>query len=149
MPDEGLRPALKGVLAAILFSTAWWLWIDAYVYTRVVISPEDLTGSKLDVGWMAGVISSAGLIMVNLVPAELLGGGNGFGDDGEGRARLFFIIALMTSFGGLTAAIVITSTNYVNDDVNYIATAIIVQNVLILFSSLILRIHIGESDSVF
>ncbi|KNC79814.1 hypothetical protein SARC_07813, partial [Sphaeroforma arctica JP610] len=37
---------------------------------------------------------------------SLGGGGGSFGDEGEGRARLFFVAALMTSFGGLTSAIV-------------------------------------------
>lgn len=41
-----------------------------------------------------------------MVPAELLGSVGFSYDGGEGRARLFFVISLMLTFGGLTAAIV-------------------------------------------
>lgn len=53
-----------------------------------------------------GIISTVGLAMVNVVPAELLTS-QSFGYEGhEGRARLCFVISLMMTFGGLTAAIV-------------------------------------------
>jgi hypothetical protein len=101
----------------------------------VVINPPDVKGTKLDIGyahtyariqpfffsflvanghqslgscnrWAAGIISTIGLIAVNLVPAELLGSAGFSYDGGEGRARLFFVISLMLTFGGLTSAIV-------------------------------------------
>jgi hypothetical protein len=102
----------------------------------VVINPPDVKGTKLDIGyahtsariqpfllflfdrqgghqslgawnrWAAGIISTIGLIAVNMVPAELLGSAGFSYDGGEGRARLFFVISLMLTFGGLTSAIV-------------------------------------------
>ena len=85
---------------------AWWLWIDAYTYTRSVLQPPELKGTKLDIGWAAGIISTLGLAMVNVVPAELLTSSS-FGYEGhEGRARLCFVLSLMTTFGGLTSSIV-------------------------------------------
>lgn len=72
-----------------------------------MLSPEEVKGTKLDIGWMAGIISTLGLTMVNMVPGELLGSsGFSYGEGGEGRARLCFVVSLMMTFGGLTAAIV-------------------------------------------
>eukprot|EP00123_Amoebidium_parasiticum_P010357 comp20053_c0_seq1/m.24643 comp20053_c0_seq1/g.24643 ORF comp20053_c0_seq1/g.24643 comp20053_c0_seq1/m.24643 type:complete len:151 (-) comp20053_c0_seq1:409-861(-) len=143
--SDSVRSVLKGVAAGTLFSVGWWLWVDAYVFTRTVIDPPELHGTKLDIGWLSGVISTLGLVLVNLVPHELLSGGGM--EASEEKARIFFIFSLMTTFGGLTAAVIIMTQNYVDMGVDYLAAAIIVQNVLILLSSLLLRINFGESST--
>eukprot|EP00123_Amoebidium_parasiticum_P016321 comp23387_c0_seq1/m.38741 comp23387_c0_seq1/g.38741 ORF comp23387_c0_seq1/g.38741 comp23387_c0_seq1/m.38741 type:complete len:156 (-) comp23387_c0_seq1:482-949(-) len=143
LQEDSTKVALKGATAGLLFAAGWWVWIDAYTYTRVVLQPADLHGTKLDIGWLAGIISTLGLFLVNLVPDELLSG-SGWGDGNEDRARIFFVFSVITTFGGLTAAVIIMTRNYVNDNVDYLSAAIIVQNVLIVLSSLLLRIKVGD-----
>jgi len=129
--------------AGILFGIGWWIWIDATVYHAHF-------NTQIQVIWweyVAGIISTIGLIMVNLVSWNDLDTNNIFGDKVSTRAKIFLFAAFIVSFVGIIAALwiaieqwFILSNTYADPKPSvYGGVALIVQNGLIFAGNMMYR----------
>jgi len=133
--------------AGALFSAGWWLWIDATAFSQT---------HPIQVVWwhyVAGLISTLGLIGVNIVSWSDLDSNAIFGDQVSSRAKVFLFIAFIVCFIGLIAAAWIGIQYYfVNKDPNtsaYGGVAIIIQNILIFVSTIMYRFSKAQDEDSF
>jgi len=134
-------------LAGGFFGAAWWLWIDATAFSH--------THPVTVIWWqyVAGVLSTIGLIGVNIVSWSDLDSNNIFGDQVSGNAKLFLFCAFIVCFGGLIASIWIGIQYYFinisSGSSPYGGIAIIIQNILIFLSTIMLRFSKPQDDDTF
>jgi len=139
---KNIAETVLAYLAGALFSIGWWIWIDATIYHYHV-------GDPIVVIWwqyVAGVISTIGLLGVNVVSWNDLNSNFIFGDQVSSRAKIFLFCAFIVCFGGLIAAIWISiqywfipSNGYATKPSVYGGVALLVQNGLIFAATLMLR----------
>ena len=135
-----LQETLLSYFSGALFAFAWWLWIDANVYTNYI---EDDVGIYFP-HYLPAIVGTIGMIMVNAVSWSDLNNNSLFSNDGVStKARVWLFVAFIIQFGALIAAIWIGIVHWFQNEVvpktQYGGVAIIIQNLLIFAAALIYR----------
>ncbi|KAJ9459559.1 Transmembrane protein 50-like protein [Diplonema papillatum] len=141
----GITSFKCSVAAGVLFSVGWWWFIDGLIIANQ--GDHHFTF----VTWIPGLLSTLGLIGVNMLnPADLREDGLG-GDDEVTRAKVFFFISWLFIFGGLVAAVWICLSDYSQESTssNYPGVAIIMQTVVITFASVVFWMRRSGQDDTF
>eukprot|EP01114_Cavostelium_apophysatum_P001852 TRINITY_DN11631_c0_g1_i1.p1 TRINITY_DN11631_c0_g1~~TRINITY_DN11631_c0_g1_i1.p1 ORF type:complete len:103 (-),score=8.28 TRINITY_DN11631_c0_g1_i1:231-539(-) len=93
---------IMSYVAGALFAIAWWLWIDATVFTNCDCPRGDPDIVKVEwYHYMPGVVSTVALVMINVVSWNDLNGGAMFGESVSARARVWLFFSFLVAFGGL------------------------------------------------
>jgi len=133
------------VLAGVLFSAGWWLWIDANIYVEAhlkKLDEKDPTPTILFYYYLPGIFATLGLIMTNLLNLENLNPYSWLFDEAvETKAKIWLFVSFTICFGGIIAAIWIMIQVFLppnNSGSQWPGIALTLQNFLILLSSFIL-----------
>jgi len=144
LPDFGPKAREAGVyVSGGLFAAGWWLFIDGVVLasqneeSRVSIGFED---------WIAGILTTLGMIVINLIDKSRLQG-DSFSFSGSGvawKARLFLFLGFALMAGGLAGSISVLVLKYLVPRIDmpelYYGFTIVGQASLIMLSTVILWI---------
>jgi len=126
----------------VQFALAWWLWIDAHAFS-VKFEPSSV--SVTFGHYVPGLVSSLGLLMVNVVNWRDLGGFNwGWAEDGvQARVRAWLFFALVVCFGGIIAAVWVASVHWFGKEqppvYTYPGFALIFQNLILFLATMLFR----------
>jgi len=135
--DSNFRHRVGSFVAGCLFTAAWLIWIDG------AVSGNKFSDWK-EPPWyfyLPGFISTAVLVMMNMVslndlhPFSLM-----FSEDISHRVRAWLFVAFAIGFGALGASIWMCVDAYENqsDLKAWPGVALVLQNVIILLSSVLL-----------
>jgi hypothetical protein len=99
---------ISSVLAGVLFSSGWWVAIDA---ATAYPSNDDL----LKASHACGAVGTLALIMINSVTNNQIRGESMYSDGcfGKSLARIWIFIGFLLSFGSLIGSIWIFFDHYV------------------------------------
>ncbi|ORX93393.1 UPF0220-domain-containing protein [Basidiobolus meristosporus CBS 931.73] len=144
LPSLGPKKREIGTYSAgVLFSVAWWVFVDAIVLSTTV---KDLPVSIGIEDYVSGIICTIGMIIVNSIDLTILQG-ESFSYSGSGlagKARMFLFLGMACMAGGVAGSVAILCIKYLVPKVTgpylYFGVAPIVQNVTILISCAILWI---------
>jgi len=144
------RPQSETLLAyaaGFSFAIGWWLWIDANVYSHHTNDPVQVSG----VHYIPGIISTIGLIMVNLVSWSDLNGVNFLSDNVSAKARIWLLFAFVVSFAGLVVGVWMAVVHWFQGNPNsqYPGVALIVQNLLIFAGGAMYRFAKPSDEDAF
>ncbi|CAO0793677.1 unnamed protein product [Mucor circinelloides] len=125
--------------AGILFALGWWIFIDGLA---VLWNLQDRKIAPGIEDWAPGIITTFGMIIVNLIDKETLRGGQ-FDEQYTWRARLFLFLGFAFMAGGFSGSVAVLITKYIYNetlDFNniYLGIADVAQNSLIMISTGIL-----------
>jgi len=149
-----IRETIMSYLSGVIFSISWWLWIDANAYHNKI---HDIVGINFGY-WVPGIVATLALLMINAVSwTDLQGFGFGsLDDDVQKRARLWLFFSFTLSFGCVIAAVWIAIVHWFKrkPDAGEIFTvwpgvALILQNILILFSAILYRFSKWPEDDAY
>lgn len=161
MPSVALGPRKREFLvylAGALFAAGWWTFIDATLLSRYAINPLDPKsphdGIPVHVAfpdWIPGILSTLGMIIINLIDKEQLKGddeggdwqGASWGGSVAWRARLFLFVGFALLAGGLAGSITVLVIKYIvpaypeSFGVNW-GIANVAQSIAIMLSAIVL-----------
>ncbi|RGB29364.1 hypothetical protein C1646_713696 [Rhizophagus diaphanus] len=136
-----------------LFAIGWWFFIDAVVYSNYLKSDDDSVPVMNFEDWICGILSTIGMIIINLINKSNLTPGNFYGPYGYGGevnmyARLFLFVGFAALAGGLAGSFTILILKYIviESPHTYFGIALIIQNLSIMFSTFILWIAQSTDD---
>eukprot|EP01118_Nematostelium_gracile_P012575 TRINITY_DN461_c0_g1_i1.p1 TRINITY_DN461_c0_g1~~TRINITY_DN461_c0_g1_i1.p1 ORF type:complete len:164 (+),score=35.24 TRINITY_DN461_c0_g1_i1:117-608(+) len=132
--------------AGALFGIGWFLWVDAHVSTvhfglSNADHPDPVPVIK-GTYYLPAIVSSVGLIMMNVINLETLNPYSWVFDESIGaRVRIWLFLSFSVTIGGLVAAIWIMAAVYMppnNKGDQYPGIALCLSNLCIVFSALFL-----------
>ncbi|KAI9002740.1 hypothetical protein BC832DRAFT_106691 [Gaertneriomyces semiglobifer] len=144
------RSQIIGYISGTLFAVAWWVFFDGILFSATREPPVPVTVRFED--WIPGLLSTISLIIVNLIDKHMLSGdaedswagGSSFASSSSvaGKARGCAFLGVSMALGALGGAAAILCLKYIlpgyEGDSLYLGISIIVQNVMIFFSSMVL-----------
>ncbi|KAK9768581.1 Vacuolar protein sorting-associated protein 68 [Basidiobolus ranarum] len=136
LPSLGPKKREIGTyFAGILFSVAWWVFIDAIVLSSTMHDLPVFIGFE---DYISGIVCTIGMIIVNSIDLSILQGEN-FSYSGSGlagKARMMLFIGMAAMAGGVAGSVAILCIKYLVPGVSgsymYFGIAPIVQNITIL-----------------
>ncbi|OBZ88416.1 hypothetical protein A0J61_03539 [Choanephora cucurbitarum] len=96
-------------LAGMLFALGWWIFIDGLSVLWSLPDRQVVPGIE---DWVPGIITTLGLIIVNLIDKEALRG-NYYDDEFVWRARLFLFLGFAMMAGGFSGSVAVLVTKYI------------------------------------
>uniref|UniRef100_A0A1D1XQZ2 Vacuolar protein sorting-associated protein 68 n=1 Tax=Anthurium amnicola TaxID=1678845 RepID=A0A1D1XQZ2_9ARAE len=131
-----------------LFAIGWWFFIDAVVYSNYCKSKGENVPIMNFEEWMCGILSTLGMIIINLINKSHLTTYGSYGYDGNMYARLFLFVGFAALAGGLAGSFTILILKYIVNETphTYFGVALIIQNLSIMFSTFILWIAQSSDD---
>ncbi|XP_030375718.1 transmembrane protein 50A [Scaptodrosophila lebanonensis] len=136
--SETSRNKNSSLVAGLLFFTGWWILIDA-------MSGE--SGRQITTGHVfIGIFGTLSLFMVNTVKNSHISE-----DNTSERARLakiWLLVGFVIGFASIIAAIWVMIDNFINNEKKDSSkgVALLLQNVFILFGSLVYKFGRNEED---
>ncbi|KAI8348641.1 hypothetical protein BD560DRAFT_410597 [Blakeslea trispora] len=133
----GHKSRLVGVyLAGILFALGWWAFVDGLSVLWNLPDRQVAPGIE---DWVPGIITTLGMIVVNLIDKEALKG-NYYDQAFVWRARLFLFLGFALMAGGFSGSVAVLVTKYIYHEGldiynQYLGIADIVQCSLIMLST--------------
>ncbi|KAI9474026.1 MAG: hypothetical protein EXX96DRAFT_580299 [Benjaminiella poitrasii] len=98
----------------MLFALGWWSFVDGLA---ILWNLQDRFVSPGIEDWVPGIITTFGMIIVNLIDKEALKGGySGFDDEFMWRARLFLFLGFAMMAGGLSGSVAVLVTKYIYNE---------------------------------
>jgi len=144
LPDFGPKAREVGVyISGALFAAGWWLFIDG-----IVLASEN-EDSRVEIGfedWIAGILTTLGMIVINLIDKSRLQGDSiSFsGSAVAWKARLFLFLGFALMAGGLAGSISVLVLKYLVPRIDmpelYYGLAVVGQASLIMLSTVVLWI---------
>ena len=106
--------------AGTIFAAGWWFFFDACIRSSQIAidKPDEILVSEVD--WAPGVISTIGLIIVNLIDKQHLIDGDGSlatgawgaSDPAQWRTRLWLFIGFACLAGGMAGSMALSIVKY-------------------------------------
>lgn len=128
------------------FAIAWWVMIDATAYANYT-KDSKITG----VQYIPGIVSSLGLVLMNLVTQSQLNQTESalFSGGGASRARVWFLVSMIICFGGLIGSvwIMVDRQSSKSAKSQWPGAAIMLQNFLIFASGLVFFFGRGDTGT--
>jgi hypothetical protein len=142
LPEFGPRAKEFGVyLSGGLFTAGWWLFVDGIILASKVEQSHVTIGFE---DWIAGVLTTLGLIVINLIDNSRMQSDLQSGSRVEWVARLFLFVGFALMAGGLAGSISVLVLKYVVPEVGmpeiYFGYTIVGQAMLIMLSTVVLWI---------
>ncbi|CAO3697733.1 unnamed protein product [Rhizopus stolonifer] len=142
---KGRRIAIY--IASVLFTMGWWAFIDGL--TKLSTLPDRKVAPGIE-DWVPGIITTFGMIIVNLIDKETLRG-EGYNEHVAWRARLFLFLGFTMMAGGVSGSVAVLVIKYVYEqDLDipniYLGITDVVQCALIMISTAILWIAQNTSE---
>ncbi|KAE8216819.1 hypothetical protein CF327_g70 [Tilletia walkeri] len=156
------KRALGIYIAGAIFAVGWWFFLDACTLSsRTLLRPVDPDTPfepppvRINFAdWVPGLLSTLGMIVVNLIDKSHLaesggafsfggGAGGGWGGDGvQWRARLFLFIGFALLAGGLAGSVTVLVVKYLvpvlPEGYDYYGVSNVLQNGAIMVSTVLL-----------
>ncbi|TDL25329.1 UPF0220-domain-containing protein [Rickenella mellea] len=143
-------------VAGGLFALAHWIFLDAAILSSHWKPPPDAPYDSAPVhvhfvDWIPGILSTLGMLIVNLIDKDRIKGED-YGDSrAVWRARLFLFIGFAFMAGGLAGSVTVLVIKYIvknyPEEFTYYGYANVSQNVALMLSAVILWIaQSGPSD---
>ncbi|KAG2205774.1 uncharacterized protein EV154DRAFT_504311 [Mucor mucedo] len=135
--------------AGILFALGWWTFIDGLT---ILWNLQDRLIAPGIEDWAPGIVTTFGMIIVNLIDKETLKG-NGYDEEFTWRARLFLFLGFAMMAGGLSGSVAVLVTKYIYNDNDldllntYLGITDVVQCSLIMISTAILWFAQSSSEN--
>ncbi|KAI8081964.1 uncharacterized protein B0P05DRAFT_538810 [Gilbertella persicaria] len=134
--------------AGMLFALGWWVFIDGLSVLWNLQNRQIAPGIE---DWVPGIITTFGMIIVNLIDKEALKG-NLVDDEYIWRARLFLFFGFAMMAGGFSGSVAVLVTKYIyNDSLDFFNTYLgitdVVQCFLIMLSAGILWLSQSSNHS--
>lgn len=114
------RRTLSVYAASTIFAIGWWFFFDACIRSQQIAldQPDEVLIS--DVDWAPGVISTVGLIVINLIDKQhlmdsdgsLATGSWGASDPVQWRTRLWLFIGFACLAGGMAGSMALSIVKY-------------------------------------
>ncbi|VDM17166.1 unnamed protein product [Hydatigera taeniaeformis] len=129
--DVGLRNTIVAVLSGIVFSSGWWIIIDA----AACYGPESLPHPTHAIG----AIATIGFILLNIMPQHTVRILTSDIEDPKACALLF--VSVLINFTTLIAAAWVMFASYVTGNIKPVwpGVALFLQNFLIFISAFLFR----------
>ncbi|EDV95873.1 transmembrane protein 50A [Drosophila grimshawi] len=129
----------SALAAGLLFFTGWWIIIDAMSGD----GQHQITTGHVFIG----VFGTISFFMVNTVKGEYISEDN-TSESGARLAKLWLLIGFVIGFASIIAAIWVMIDNFINNDKkdSSLGVALLLQNVFILFGSLVYKFGRNEED---
>ena len=109
--SEFVVASASSVLGGVFFSSGWLVWIDA-----IATAGASVGGME----HVPGILSTLGLLMLNIVPWRAVVAQDSFDSEGgSGFARCWVFVALCLSFGGLISSMIVLVQNEQPDTRQY------------------------------
>ncbi|KAI9282781.1 hypothetical protein BY458DRAFT_497350, partial [Sporodiniella umbellata] len=142
---KGRRIAIY--MASILFALGWWAFIDGLIELSILPDRKIAPGIE---DYMPGIITTLGMIIVNLIDKEALRG-DGYDDSMSWRARLFLFLGFTLMAGGVSGSVAVLVVKYVYEqDLDfpnqYLGITGVTQCVLIMISTAVLWVAQNASE---
>ncbi|XP_030560751.1 transmembrane protein 50A [Drosophila novamexicana] len=137
--SETSRNKNSALAAGLLFFTGWWILIDAMAGD----SHYQITTGHVFIG-IFGTIS---FCMINTVKGEHISDDNS-SESGARIAKIWLLIGFVMGFASIIAAIWVMVDDFVNNEKKdtSLGVALLLQNVFILFGSLVYKFGRNEED---
>jgi len=125
-------------IAGITFASAWWIWIDATVWTNRQPGFQEVLGGM----YVPGIVGTVALFMINAVSWNEVNDNFMFGEGVSTKAKIWLFFSFLLAFGSLIASIWIAVQYWFmksNTGSQYGGVALIVENLLIFISAMMYR----------
>jgi len=138
------KETIIAYLSGAVFAAAWFLWIDAVLYSHgsPTVAPD--AQPPLGTHWLPGIGSTIALILTNIVSWKKMENASVWGDEVPRGVSCWILLCFFLSLGSLTAAIWCAVAYWWTnpalkgvDFSSYSPIALIAQNVMIFGSSLL------------
>ncbi|ORZ01621.1 hypothetical protein BCR43DRAFT_487227 [Syncephalastrum racemosum] len=131
--------------AGALFALGWWVFIDALVLSAA--SSEDAKAHMRFEDWVSGILSTLGMIVINLIDKSRLHG-DAYEYSGSSlvwKARLFLFLGFALIAGGFAGSFCVLIIKYIvyfgsAQPYTYYGAAGVVQSGMIMISTVMLWI---------
>jgi len=121
------------VLSGVLCAGAWWVWIDAHIYSVKFVPSDPI----LFYYYLPGIFGTLALILTNIVDVESINPYSWVFDDSVGKkVKLWLFGCFILSFCSLGAAIWIMADPFKGTE--YPGIALVIQAAVLMLSSMLL-----------
>ncbi|EDV38955.1 uncharacterized protein Dana_GF24739 [Drosophila ananassae] len=138
--QETSRNKNLSIIAGLLFFVGWWILIDA----MSIDGKHQITTGHVFIG-IFGTIS---FCMVNVVKGEHISEEHNSSESGARIAKIWLLVGFFMGFASIIAAVWVMIDDFINNDKKdgWFGVALLLQNVFILFASLIYKFGRNEED---
>ena len=141
------RSAIVSLLSGAIYSTAWWIFVDAFGQSKI---RDDFPAFNFYMA-VPGLIMTIALFMINIVDFQKVQMDDSY-DNTACKARTFLLIAILIAFGALIGSLWIMIDRFINADTTTSITPgviIFISNLLIFISALLWKVgrSFGSSSS--
>ncbi|XP_043650726.1 transmembrane protein 50A [Drosophila teissieri] len=136
---EASRNRNTSIIAGILFFAGWWVLIDAM---SIDLKHQITTGHVF-----IGIFGTISFCMVNAVKGEHISEENS-SESGARIAKIWLLVGFLMGFASIIAAIWVMIDDFINNEKKegWFGVALLMQNVFILFASLIYKFGRNEEE---
>lgn len=133
------RKMTTSIIGGMIYGFAFWLLLDGIFYTRTFLNDKHYVQVKFH--WVIPfIISTMAILFMNCFTAEDFRG-QGISTVNTQRARICFVLSIITYVVGITLSLVIGVRNYfevaaVND---YAGVALLMSNFVCLLAGVVVR----------
>lgn len=129
--------------AGALFGGGWWCFIDAVVYSKVILAEKVPI-----VYWVPGVVATISLVLMNLVSRDHLDHAQGMSDhdDYDTKARCWLFMSYLVAFGSVGGAGAVFVKAVTNHNHVGLGVGVLLQAGLVLLSALVFWAFRTPSD---
>jgi len=131
-------------LAGIMFAGAWWIWIDAHVYTEVQLKKDQVHPPPTIVFYyyIPGIVGTLALIMTNLVDLDYMNPYSWAFDEGiSTKVKVWLYASFALSFSSIGAALWVMAAVFLPPHYQgsqWPGIAVMLQNCIIFLASITL-----------